>query len=76
MSNIVLANITVGMAKMTIHDITRIDQTNNGMRCSAIPGARKCTMVTINATAIDREPSSVNVIVCAQKSARFPSEIA
>src|SRR4051812_12789934 len=72
--SIVLATMMAGIANMMRNDVTSIDQTNSGMRSSVIPGARCLNTVTISSTATARANTSVNVIICAQTSTRFPGE--
>src|ERR1700685_3706716 len=67
-----LAIIIAGIAKMTIKDCTSIDQQNSGMRFNVIPGARILKMVAISSAATHIAETSVNVIICAQKSTRLP----
>jgi hypothetical protein len=59
------------MAKQTMKFVTSSAQTNSGILCKDIPGARCLKMVL---TAIASEESSVKVIICAQKSTRLPEE--
>src|SRR5437868_3747910 len=69
-----MAIMTAGIAKHTMKLVTSKDQTNSGIFCSDIPGARCFRIVQMVLTAIASEESSVNVIICAQKSTRFPEE--
>jgi hypothetical protein len=68
------ASITAGMAMMIIKEVTSIDQRNNGMRDSVMPGARYFMIVATSSTATANADTSVNVIICAQKSVRLPGE--
>ena len=54
--------------------VTTIDQTNNGTRFKVIPGARILNAVTMISIAAINPEISVNVIICAQISTRFPGE--
>ena len=74
MISAVLASITAGIAQMTMNAVTSIPQTKSGMRFSVMPGARSLKTVVIRITASSRPDSSVNVIICAQKSMRLPGE--
>ena len=66
--------MTAGIAKMTMKDVTSCAHTNSGIRLIDIPGARILKVVTISCTATASDDTSVNVISCAQKSARLPGE--
>ena len=44
------------------------------MRASVMPGARVARMVATSSTATQSAATSVNVIICAQKSVRLPGE--
>src|SRR5215212_1654285 len=68
------ASATDGMAKMIITATTSIAHANNGIRASVIPGARVLRMVATSTTAAASAETSVNVIICAQMSARLPGE--
>src|ERR1700761_4658482 len=61
-----------GIAKMTMNDCTSIDQQKSGMQFSVMPGARILKMVAISSAATHNAETSVNVIICAQKSTRLP----
>ena len=69
------ASITAGIAKMIMNDVTSIAQTNSGMRLSVMPGRAQ-----LEDRGDDARPprssaeTSVNVIICAQKSTRLPGE--
>ena len=67
----VLASITAGMANITMNDVTTWAHTKIGIRFSVIPGARSLSVVVISETATASEPTSVNVISCAQTSGRL-----
>ena len=67
----VLASITAGMAKSTMNEVTTCAHTKIGIRFSVIPGARSLKVVVISETATASDPTSVNVISCAQTSARL-----
>ena len=67
-----LVTITAGMAKITITLTTSIAHTKSGIRLSDIPGVRNLRMVQIRQTATTSDDTSVNVISCAQTSARLP----
>ena len=73
MDQAVLASMTAGIANMTMKEVTSIAQTNSGMRLSDMPGARSLKMVVVMIDRDHQARSSVNVISCAQKSARLPS---
>jgi hypothetical protein len=55
-------------------DVTSIAQTKSGMRSSVMPGARCFSTVTMISTETASAETSVNVIICAQVSARLPGE--
>ena len=70
-----MLHVTIdGIAKMTMNDMTRIDQTNNGMRFSDMPGARSLKIVATSSTATASAATSVKVISCANMSTRLPGE--
>ena len=56
---------------MTMNDVTTCAQTKMGMRFSVMPGARSLNTVVISDTATASDATSVNVISCAQTSARL-----
>ena len=66
------ANATDGIEKITISDVTRVDQTNNGILARVMPGARCFRTVAVRVTATASAATSVKVIICAQISARLP----
>ena len=67
----VLASITAGMANSTMNDVTTCAHTKIGIRFSVMPGARNLSAVVISDTATASEATSVNVMSCAQTSARL-----
>src|SRR3954469_12024326 len=66
--------MTDGIAKMTMNDCTTIAQTKIGIRFKDIPGARCLKTVVMISTAPTSAEISVSVIICAQKSTRWPGE--
>ena len=74
-SNRLDARATDGIEKMTISDVTNVDQTNNGILASVIPGARCFRIVAVSVTATASAATSVKVTICAQMSARLPMPI-
>ncbi len=68
------ASATDGMAKMIITATTSIAQAKSGIRARVMPGARVLRMVVTSTTAAESAETSVNVIICAQMSARLPGE--
>ncbi len=60
-----------GIANITRNEVTSIDQTKSGMRSSVMPVARCLNTVTTISTATASAATSVNVIICAQTSARL-----
>ena len=60
------------MAKITMNAVTSIAQTNSGIRFNDMPGARALKIVATSSTDTASAATSVNVISCAQKSARLP----
>src|SRR5690348_13488690 len=73
-SSMLLESITAGMAKITMNDNTSFSQRIIGMRLSDMPGARCFRIVAARHTAVASAEVSVKVIICAQKSTRFPGE--
>src|SRR5438105_3552306 len=69
-----LATMTAGIAKSTIIDCTSMAQQYIGIRFRDMPGARILRMVAANSAATHIAEISVNVIICAQTSTRFPGE--
>ena len=67
--------ITDGIAKMIMKDVTTYAQTNTGTRLRVMPGARIFIAVTMISIAPTSAAISVNVIICAQMSTRFPGEM-
>ncbi len=65
---------TTGMANMTMNAVTTCAHTKMGMRFIVMPGARSLNAVTMISTDAMMAAISVNVIVCAQTSTRFPGE--
>jgi hypothetical protein len=68
----VLEIITAGIAKITMKLTTSMAHTNRGMRFSDMPGVRSLRIVQIRQVATTSADTSVNVISCAQTSARLP----
>jgi predicted hotdog family 3-hydroxylacyl-ACP dehydratase len=66
------ARATDGIEKMTISEVTRVAQTNNGIRANVMPGARCFRIVATRLTAAASAAISVKVTICAQMSARLP----
>jgi len=66
--------MTDGMAKMIMNEVTTCAQINNDQRLIDRPGARILNAVPIMTIAPTSEEISVNVIICAQMSTRFPGE--
>ena len=54
-----------------MNEVTTCAHTKIGIRFSVIPGARSLSVVVISETATASDPTSVNVISCAQTSARL-----
>src|SRR5436305_6140017 len=61
-----------GIAKITMNDVTTWPQTKIGIRLSDMPGVRILNAVTMISTETASAATSVNVISCAQTSARLP----
>ena len=54
-SNMVMAPASTGRASSSRNAVTRIDQTNSGMRCSVMPGARMLKIVVMKLIAPSNE---------------------
>ena len=63
------AAVTVGIANTVSTAITRIIQTNTGMRSKVMPGARKFKIVTMKLRPEVTEPMPSMIRPTAQKSA-------
>src|SRR3954466_1381714 len=70
--SMVLHIMTDGMANRTMNDVTRLDQTNRGMRLRVIPGARSLNTVVMMATAPAMDAVSTRVTIWLQTSYRLP----
>ena len=67
----VLASITAGIANITMNDVTTCAHTKIGIRFSVMPGARSLKSGRDQRDATASDATSVNVISCAQTSARL-----
>jgi hypothetical protein len=74
MMSVVLANITDGMANITMNDVTSMAHTYSGTRLSVMPGARSLKTVVTRMIDDSSPDASVKVIICAHMSTRLPGE--
>ncbi len=72
MMSIVLPSMTAGIANRIMNAVTKLAQTNSGMRVRLMPGARILSTVVMVTTAATSPDTSVNVMSCAHQSERLP----
>jgi hypothetical protein len=69
-----VTSMIAGIERMVMMEAISIAHRKTGMRASVIPGGRILRIVAATLTEAASAATSVKVIICAQRSARWPGE--